>query len=88
MRRSDIALLSIITDGADYIFTLHKVCEGLAYYGGRKLIAFAIAHTISSLRSQSLRGQGAFTPDFPRYRPRLQVLRRLEFTVISQYLFW
>jgi hypothetical protein len=37
MRRSDIALLSIIPDGADYIFTLHdRSCEGLAYYGGRR----------------------------------------------------
>ena len=37
MRRSDIALLSIIPDGADYIFTLHDCSrEGLAYYGGRK----------------------------------------------------
>jgi hypothetical protein len=28
---------SIITDGADYIFTLHdRSCEGLAYYGGHR----------------------------------------------------
>src|SRR5579864_5293939 len=37
MRRSDIAHFSIISDGADYIFTLHGcACEGLAYYGGHK----------------------------------------------------
>jgi hypothetical protein len=60
MRRSDIARISIVTDGADYIFTLPDLTRAR----GRRVIAVVdlllrAETTISSLRievNQSLQG--------------------------------
>src|ERR1700722_1062869 len=79
MRRSDIARISIVTDGADYIFTLPKHClsEGPASDSSHRFtLAGRNCHLIASIvieANQSLRGHHELyiRLDFPRYCPRL-----------------
>jgi hypothetical protein len=63
--------LSTITDGTDYIFTLHCLSRvrGSTYYNGLKFILKRILTTISPIKDQSLRGHSDYSEDFPRYCP-------------------
>ena len=75
MRRSDIARISVVTDGADYIFTLPEIARAR----GRRVIALInllkeqehyLIVSSDEEANQSLQGHDGNASDFPRYYPR------------------